>query len=95
MQMRASDFYSKDVISIRDGVRLGTVGDIEFSVESGYIENIIICGKSKLFGLVPGEDDIIIPWNQIEVFGVDTILINCEPHRQRQRQRPLLKSFFE
>ena len=34
------------------------------------------------FGLLGREDDCIIDWGDIEVIGEDSILVNCNSHRQ-------------
>ena len=62
---------------MRDGSILGFVGDIELDTESGKLSSIVIYGKSKGFGLFGREDDMVVPWESIEILGAETILVNC------------------
>ena len=76
MICRMDDLQRKDVIHVRDGSRLGTVGDAEIDTDSARLTAIIIYGKPRLFGLMGHEDDLVIRWCDIEVIGADTILVN-------------------
>ena len=51
------------------------VGDIELDTESGRLTAIVIYGKQKAFGILGREDDLVIPWSEIEVIGSETILV--------------------
>lgn len=77
-----SSLCDKDVITVKDGMRLGTVGDVEFDTQSGCITALIICGKSGFFGMVGKTEDIRINWCDIEVIGDDTILVKCDNKKQ-------------
>lgn len=72
------ELRNKDVICKCNGCRLGFADDVEFDMCSGKITAIIIYGKGKLFGAFGKCDDIRIPWEEIDVIGDDTILVNCE-----------------
>ena len=39
----------------------------------------MIAGRPRFLGLFGREDDIIIPWKEIEVIGQETILVNTDP----------------
>ena len=52
--------------------------DIEFDTETGMLTAIVIFGRNHFLGLFGKENDIIIPWNEIEVIGNETILVNCD-----------------
>ena len=89
MQVRVVDLRYRDVINIKDGCRLGCVNDIEIDTCTARVLCIVIYGRLKLFGLLGREDDIIIPWENIDIIGDDTILVNfC------QKQHSKKKSFF-
>lgn len=77
MRCSVSSLCDKDVITVNDGIRIGTVGDVEFDTESGCITSLIICGKAGFFGMVGKTEDIRIDWCNIEVIGDDTILVKC------------------
>ena len=40
--VRISEFQIKDVVNVSDGKKLGNIGDIDISIETGKIEAIII-----------------------------------------------------
>ena len=42
---------------------------------NGIWSNLIIFGRQKLFGTLGREDDIQIPWENIEVIGEETVLV--------------------
>ena len=99
MICRVSELYGKEVICIKDGAKLGLLTDVDINIETGFVEAIVIYGKSRFFGLMGRDDDVIIPWSQIEVIGGDTILVTCETPRVRNRNNnkdyKLFKSFFD
>ena len=74
--MSLSELRTKDVVNVCNGKRMGKVMDIEFNVETGHIEAIVIPGEFDLLAMVKGEKrGVIIPWNQICCFGNDIILV--------------------
>ena len=81
MMARISDMHNKEVINVCDGTRLGYVDDLEVDTCSAQITALVICGRSRLFGLAGRDSDIIIQWKDIEVVGEETILVNftCPP----------------
>lgn len=93
MIVNFSDLKRKDIVSIKDGTRLGFIGDIEFDTSQNTITSVVIYGRLKLFGLLGREDDIIIDWDKISIIGEDTVLVNyeCKIH-DRVRNK---FSFFE
>lgn len=76
MIARITDMHEKEVINICDGTRLGFVDDIEVDTCTAQIVALVICGRSKLFGLFGHDQDIVINWKDIEVVGEETILVN-------------------
>ena len=75
MGTKGLDFKHKEVININDGKRLGFVQDVTADLESGVITSIIVPGSSKLFNMFSGNNDIIIPWQNIRCIGYDVILV--------------------
>ena len=69
------DFKHKEVVNIVDGKRLGFVQDVTADLESGVITSIIVPGNSKLINLFAGNNDIVIPWQNIKCIGEDIILV--------------------
>ena len=75
MGSKGLDFKHKEVININDGKRLGFVQDVTADLESGVITSIIVPGNTKFFNMFSGNNDIIIPWQNIRCIGDDVILV--------------------
>ncbi len=75
MTERIAELKDRQVVCVSDGTVLGMVGDIELDTESGRLTAIVIYGKQKAFGILGREDDLVIPWSEIEVIGSETILV--------------------
>jgi YlmC/YmxH family sporulation protein len=87
---RIEELCRKDVINIKDGSRLGFIDDVEIDVCDGRVVAIVIFGRARFFGLFGRDDDIVIPWCDIQKIGEDTILvcfeivcqIKCRPRKR-------------
>ncbi len=86
MNCRIIEMRNREVISLKDGLRLGCVCDVEIDTCSGRLASIVIYGRPKLLGLLGREPDLVIPWSDIEVFGDETILVSCEAPRPKHRR---------
>ncbi|MBQ2917000.1 MAG: YlmC/YmxH family sporulation protein [Clostridia bacterium] len=75
MKTKGLDFKHKEVININDGKRLGFVQDVTADLESGVITSIIVPGSTKLLNMFSGNNDIVIPWQNIHCIGDDVILV--------------------
>ena len=75
---RVYDLGCREVINLRDGARLGYVGDVEVDIETGSVRSIVIPGRLRLFGLLGREEDKVIPWTAIEKIGSDLILVRAD-----------------
>ena len=75
MGSKGLDFKHKEVVNIVDGKKLGFVQDVTADLNSGVITSIIVPGNSKLINLFAGNNDIIIPWQNIKCIGEDIILV--------------------
>jgi len=71
--MRLSDLQDKDVVDLKSGIKVGNIIDIKIN-EQGYVTSLILERKrfSKLFS---SNDEIDIPFNNINKIGEDVILI--------------------
>jgi len=76
MLCKFSELKRKEVINICDGSRLGFVGDLEICVPEGEVKAIIVFGPCRFFGLFGRGEDYYIPWECIQKFGDDIILID-------------------
>ena len=95
MNCRIVDLRNKEVINIKNGARLGYVSDVEVDTCDARLVAIVIYGRARLFGLLGREDDCIIDWGDIEVIGEDSILVNCNSHRERAGcRRKLLENII-
>ncbi len=72
---RLDELRNKQVVCIHSGEVLGYIGDIEFDIQSGKIEKLVIFGKSRAYGLFGKSEDIVIPWEDIEIIGSQTVLV--------------------
>lgn len=87
MNCKITDLRNKDVVCIKDGSRLGYVGDVEVDTCTARLCAIIVYGRTRCFGLLGREDDCVIPWEDIAIIGDDTILVNCCDERRKKCRR--------
>ena len=92
MECRIADLRNKQVVCIKDGSVLGFIYDVELNVENGSLTSLIVPGRARFLGLFGREEDIVIPWKDIEVIGQETVLVSAEPPLQRPRLR---RRFFD
>lgn len=78
MKCTLSEMRNKEIINIKDGARIGYVDDVEFDTETATIRSFIIYGRTRFWGFLGKEDDLVITCDEIEVVGVDTILVSME-----------------
>jgi len=98
MNCSITDLRNKEVINGKNGCRLGTVCDVEIDTCSGCVASIIIWGKGRFFGLLPSDNDIKIPWKDIEVIGNDTIIVCCDTacnNCTSSRRHNILETLFK
>lgn len=83
MTCRIADLQYKEVVDITDGTRYGYIGDLEVDTERGTIENIVIYGRPRLFGLLGRTEDAVFSWSAIKRIGADLILVDGGSGRGR------------
>ncbi len=91
MCCRLVEMREKQVVCIKDGSILGLVGDVEVDTCSGKLINIIVYGKRRILGR---DDDFRIPWECIEVFGEDSILVNIDGFQSTPKRKNILSEIF-
>ena len=79
MTCRIAELRNKQVVCVKNGCVLGYISDVEINTSDVRLEAIVIFGRLRFFGLLGREDDIIIPWHEIEVIGRETVLVNTDP----------------
>jgi YlmC/YmxH family sporulation protein len=78
IDLKISDFQSKDVINIVDGKKLGQISDLDLDLRQGRIESIVVPNQSKFFGMFGGGADVVIPWRNIVKIGMDVVLVKLD-----------------
>ena len=69
----------KDVINVADGRRLGTIADMEFTSD-GHIKTLAVPGPFSVKSLLRNEkSQLVIPWEQGVLIGMDVILVDIGP----------------
>lgn len=81
---RTVDLKQKEVINISDGRRLGFVSDVEFDLETGRIDAIVIPSGGRLLGFIGRDNEFIIPWEKIKKIGEDIILVDLDERFMRK-----------
>ncbi len=87
---RVTDLRRKEVISSKNGCRIGFVDDVEVDTVTAKLVSVIIFGRPRCFGLLGKEENIIIHWENIRLIGEDTILVDhcLMPHSPRKWKIP-------
>ncbi len=78
MKCLLTELCEKEIINLRDGARLGNANDFEIEAESGKLLAVIISPKSKMLGFGEKPPEIKIMWQEIQVVGDDTILVDLD-----------------
>ena len=94
MLSRIEDLRNRDVINMRDGVRIGILGDVELNTQTASLEAIVVYGRPRFFGLFGHEEDYVIPWRDIRMIGEDAVLVDFTPQKRIQK-RGFLANFLE
>ncbi len=92
MACNTAELREKDVISTKDGRKLGFITDFEIDVTCGKICAVIVSPCGGYFAFSKGE--VRIPWDKIECIGEDAILVcpgewsvGCETCQNTQKKR--------
>jgi len=78
------ELRQKEVVSVKDGGRLGFVCDVEIDTHTAAITALVVYGRARLFGLLGREEDTVIPWKDIEMIGGDIVLVRCSAPPQTE-----------
>ena len=78
MSIRFWDLSNMEVINIRNGKRLGRVGDLGINLEKGCITDLYIPSGSKYWGCIGKKGEYDIPFCCVEKFGTDVILVDID-----------------
>ena len=89
MDLKLGDLQRRDIVNVRDGMRLGFADDVLIDTEKAAVKSLVVYGKLRLFGILGRRPDVVIPWEQIRVIGEDTILVHADgiPKEAFRRRR--------
>ena len=73
-----SDLKNKEVVNVRTGEKIGFIDDCELDSETGRIVSLVIYGRSRAFGLMGRDEDIVVRCSDIQLIGEDTVLVRFE-----------------
>ena len=73
--MHLSDLQNKDIVSIKDGKKIGNIVDVKID-NNGYIVSLII--QRNKFTLFRANHEEEIEWRQIKKIGEDVILVDSK-----------------
>ncbi len=74
--MKLSELQKKDIVSIKDGKKIGRIVDVEFDVKSGYMIHFVIERAHFMKSLFSTTEELNIKFTQIKKLGEDVILID-------------------
>lgn len=73
--MRLSDLQDKDIVSISDGKKIGSIIDVNID-EKGIMKSLVV--EENKFMLFNNKNETEISWKQIEKIGEDVILVKID-----------------
>ena len=76
--MTLSELCKKDVIQVPLGANLGRADDLRFDPQTAALEGLVLLGRPRLFGLLGRQEDVFIPWREIDAIGAGVILVRTQ-----------------
>ena len=76
--MRFCELRQKEVINVKDCMRLGYVSDLEFEPATGCIRRLIVPGPCRILGIFGNEQEYYIDYCCICQIGPDIILVDVD-----------------
>ena len=87
--MTIRELCEKEVVQLEQGVCLGRADDLAFDPATAQLQNLILLGRPRLFGLLGRDESLTIPWQEIETIGADAILVHTAlPEAPPQLEKP-------
>ena len=100
MGCNTAELREKDVISTKDGRKLGYITEFEIDVSCGKILAILVSSPSCGFFARPWQNELRIPWDKIECIGEDAVLVcagewmngceSCGTGQGKKKRMPIL-----
>ena len=57
---------------------LGRADDLAFDPATARLQSLMLLGRPRLFGLLGREENLTIPWQEIETIGTDAVLVHTQ-----------------
>lgn len=77
--IKATQLETKDIVNLADGAKLGPVKDLHIDLETGKVVALVLQAPRKYLGLMRSGRDMVIPWDLVKKFGLDTVLVELQP----------------
>ena len=87
------DLCELDVVSMPTGINLGTIDDICFDKTTAKVTGFLIYGKTKFFGILGKDEDLLIKWADVVSFGEDILLVNTIIPSDFKKSRKIFKIY--
>lgn len=79
---KATQLAKRDIINVTDGAKMGAVVDVHFDHKTGRILAIVVEPSRRMgtfsLGIFGSGREVVIPWERIVKFGVDTVLVEVD-----------------
>ena len=76
---RICDIKQKEVINVKDGMKLGNISDVELNLTNGRIEKLIVSAASfKGFHIFNKDTEYHIRWEQVKRIGNKIVLVDID-----------------
>lgn len=76
--MTIRELCEKEVVQLEQGMCLGRADDLAFDPATARLQSLILLGRPRLFGLLGREENLTIPWQEIETIGTDAVLVHTQ-----------------
>ncbi len=87
LRLSFEEICEKEVINLTDGTCFGYAGDVFIDTETRTVTAIAVKGSRRFFGIFGREEDILIPWEEIETIGKDAVLVKTSQKRKKLEQK--------
>ena len=76
--MTIRELCEKEVVQLEQGGCLGRADELAFEPATARLQSLILLGRPRLFGLLGREENLTIPWQEIETIGTDAVLVHTQ-----------------
>ena len=76
--MTLRELCEKEGVQLEQGGGLGRADDLAFDPATARLQSLILLGRPRLFGLLGREENLTIPWQEIETIGTDAVLVHTQ-----------------